>query len=76
MDAGDRILELGGTFRDGVLGRDGLEWRCGVLGRLLGVLWRCTGCAGVVGRLGMRGVCGRLDCKLLGVWGRLCKAGV
>lgn len=75
-DAGDKILELGGTFMDGVLGRDGVQSRCGVVGRLVGVLWRCTGCAGVVGRLGTRGVCGRLDCKLLGVCGRLLIAGV
>ena len=66
--SGDRALELGGTMREGVFGREASLGRCGVLGRLMDVLRRCMalGC-GVVGRLGMRGVRGRLDCKLFGV---------
>lgn len=61
----------------GVVGRVGER---GVLGLLTGVPCRWAGCAGVVGRLGTRGVvgrltgrgvCGRLDGKLLGVRGRL-----
>lgn len=66
--SGDRTLELGGTMRDGVFGLGMAAGRSGVLGRLMEVFRRCTalGC-GVVGRLGARGVRGRLDCKLFGV---------
>lgn len=39
----DAALELGGTFRVGVLGRVGVGRRCGVLGRLVDEQWRCTG---------------------------------
>lgn len=43
----------------GEVGLFGVDSRWGVLGRLTGVA--CRGCTGVVGRLGARGVCGRLD---------------
>lgn len=74
MTRGSGETFLGGET--GVVGLVGPRWIVGVFGLLAGVPWRWGANAGVVGRLGARGVCGRLDGKLLGVSGRLIGAGV